>query len=65
MAVGQSHELPLHGGARGTQWHENGQKQLERHYKDGKQDGLETWWHENGQKSSLETHYKDGVEVEE
>jgi antitoxin component YwqK of YwqJK toxin-antitoxin module len=40
---------------------ENGQKNWERTYKDGKQHGLETWWHENenGQKWT-EGPYKDG-----
>jgi antitoxin component YwqK of YwqJK toxin-antitoxin module len=41
-----------------TYW-PNGQKRLEEHWKDDKQDGLETAWYENGQKSS-ERHYKNG-----
>ena len=44
--------------------HENGQKKLEMTYRDGKQEGLETWWHENGQKRS-EAIYKDGKKVSE
>ena len=39
--------------------YENGQKQLEANYKDGKRDGLQTNWHKNGQKKS-EANYKDG-----
>ena len=39
--------------------YENGQKQLEANYKDGKRDGLHTNWHKNGQKKS-EINYKDG-----
>ena len=39
--------------------HENGQKEKEATYKDGKQDGLATTWYENGQKWS-EATYKDG-----
>jgi len=44
-------------------WYNNGEKRYERTYKDGKQDGVETWWdkYENGQKNSEGT-YKDGVE---
>ncbi len=42
-------------------WHENGQKEGEINYKDGKQNGITTMWHENGRKS-LETNYKDGKE---
>ena len=41
--------------------HENGQKQLEVNFKDGKYDGLFTDWHENGQKMS-EGNFKDGKE---
>ena len=39
--------------------HENGQKEREATYKDGKQEGLATTWYENGQKWS-EATYKDG-----
>ena len=39
--------------------YENGQKEKEVTFKDGKSDGLLTWWHENGQKGK-EVTYKDG-----
>ena len=41
-----------------TLW-QNGQKQFERNYKDGKFDGLWTEWYWNGQKN-FERNYKDG-----
>ena len=41
-----------------TLW-QNGQKQFERNYKDGKQDGLQTRWYENGKKKG-EANAKDG-----
>ncbi|MEC8243480.1 MAG: toxin-antitoxin system YwqK family antitoxin [Verrucomicrobiota bacterium] len=41
-----------------TSWRENGQKEKEVNYKDGKQHGLETFWYENGQKKT-EGNYKD------
>jgi antitoxin component YwqK of YwqJK toxin-antitoxin module len=41
-----------------TYW-PNGQKKSERHYKNGKPDGLETRWWENGQKQ-YEGHWKNG-----
>ena len=34
----------------------------ELNFKDGKQDGLETWWDENGQKQEEGT-YKGGKEI--
>ena len=40
-------------------WHENGQKQSEGTYKNGKKDGKWTGWHENGQKE-LEGRFKAG-----
>ena len=40
-------------------WYENGQKEWEKTYKDGKKDGLWTRWYESGQKESERT-YKDG-----
>ena len=40
-------------------WYENGQKRQETHYKDGKQDGLQTYWGKDGDKWS-ETEYEDG-----
>ena len=40
-------------------WYQNGQKMYERHYKDGKRDGLQMKWYENGQKSYEYTR-KDG-----
>ena len=41
-----------------TLW-QNGQKQFERNYKDGKEDGLQTRWYENGKKKG-EANFKDG-----
>ena len=38
---------------------ENGKLRLERHYQDGKLEGLSTYFYENGIKM-LEVHYKDG-----
>mgnify|MGYP001345757765 CR=1 FL=1 len=43
----------------GFQEIDNGQKEAEENYKDGKRDGLWTEWYENGQKK-LEDNYKDG-----
>ena len=40
-------------------FHENGKKSLEKNYKDGKWDGLNTIWYSNGQKE-WEAHYKNG-----
>ena len=40
-------------------YYENGQKESEVHYKDGKGDGLCENWYEDGQKES-EGHFKDG-----
>ena len=42
-------------------WHENGQKEKEGTYKDGKKDGLWTEWNWDGWKLGEET-YKDGKE---
>jgi len=42
-----------------TEFHENGKKQSEGNFKDGKLDGLYTEWYENGQKKS-ERNFKDG-----
>ena len=33
------------------EWHENGQKNFEYPYKNGKKEGLHTVWHANGQKA--------------
>ena len=44
--------------------HENGQKQMEANYKDGKPIGLEVAWYENGQKER-EWIWKDGNIVED
>ncbi len=44
-----------------VKYYDNGQKKVEKHYKDGKLDGLWTHWYENGQKS-YEENYKDGGE---
>ena len=51
-----SEELP-----EGTviEYYENGQKESEGSYKDGKEDGLHKYWYENGQKSA-EENWKDG-----
>jgi len=39
--------------------YENGQKETEGTWEDGKEDGVFTKWYQNGQKKS-EKHYKDG-----
>ena len=44
-------------------FYENGQKEVETNFRDGKREGLETQWHENGQKG-IEKNYKDGKLVE-
>ena len=49
---------------KGETYYSSGQKMSEKTYKDGKEDGLETWWHDNGQKRS-EATYKDGELIEE
>ena len=46
-------------------WHENGQKDYECNWKNGKKDGLEQEWHENGQKwieRTWKTGKKNGLE---
>ena len=43
-----------------TQYYENGQKESEGNYKDGKEEGLHTTWYENGQKEA-EYNFKDGM----
>ena len=43
------------------EWYENGKLHYKVTYKDGKEDGLQTWWYENGQKE-LKGTYKDGEE---
>ena len=45
-----------------VQYWGNGKKWTEKHYKNGKQEGLWTAWHENGKKKQ-ETHYKNGKEI--
>ena len=50
-------ETPFTG--RAESFYENGQKELESNYKDGKPDGPWTWWYESGQKER-EGNYKDG-----
>jgi antitoxin component YwqK of YwqJK toxin-antitoxin module len=42
-----------------TSWYENGNKELETNYKDGKEAGLYTEWYADGRKKS-EGNYKDG-----
>ena len=44
--------------------YENGQKEAEANFKDGKPDGLQVAWHENGQKS-FEVIFISGEAVEE
>ena len=44
-----------------TDYHKNGQKFSEPHYKNGKKDGLSTVWYDDGQKR-IEGHYKNGLE---
>ena len=41
-----------------TQWYENGQKKLERIFKEGKLQGIMTYWYDNGQKKQ-ESNWKD------
>ena len=53
----QNEETPFTGRAR--IFNENGQKQVEGSFKDGKQDGLWIKYNENGQKKR-EANYKDG-----
>ena len=43
-----------------TQYYENGQKESEGNYKDGKEEGLHTIWHENGQRAK-ETNWNNGI----
>ena len=50
-------ETPFTG--RAESFYENGQKELESNYKDGKPDGLWTWLYGSGQKER-EGNYKDG-----
>ena len=38
-----------------TNWHANGQKEMEDTFKAGKQEGPQTWSHENGQKERAYT----------
>ena len=47
-----------------VQWHENGQKAIEKNFKNGKLDGLLVNWHENGQKA-YEANFKDGKRISE
>jgi MORN repeat variant len=44
-----------------SSWYENGQKETETPYKNGKPEGRWTGWYENGQKS-VERNFKDGKE---
>ena len=43
------------------EFYDNGKLKKETHYKNGKQDGLETTWYESGKKKS-EKHYEVGIE---
>jgi antitoxin component YwqK of YwqJK toxin-antitoxin module len=43
-----------------VKYYENRQKEEQRTYKDGKEDGLHTEWYENGQKM-VEITFKDGI----
>jgi len=45
-----------------TNWYQNGQKESEGVYKDGRKEGLWTLWDDNGKKNS-EVEYIDGEEV--
>ena len=45
-----------------VEYYDNGNKNWERHYKDGKRDGVATTWDEDGTKLS-EKHYKNGEPV--
>jgi antitoxin component YwqK of YwqJK toxin-antitoxin module len=47
-----------------TEWFEDGQKESEINYHDGKKNGLATEWYENGQKES-EINYEEGEKVSE
>jgi antitoxin component YwqK of YwqJK toxin-antitoxin module len=42
-----------------TRWHDNGRKEYEAVYVDGKLEGVETTWHKNGRKW-IEAHYVGG-----
>lgn len=42
---------------------ENGQKESEANYQDGKKDGLSTKWYENGKKFR-EANYKNGKKID-
>ena len=53
-------ETPFTGVA--VEKHENGQKKLERTFKDGKLEGLDATWHENGQKKVEATFKGDKLE---
>ena len=43
------------------EYYYSGNLRSETHYKNGKEEGLETWWYENGKKKSTK-HFKDGIE---
>jgi len=45
-----------------VKYYDNGQKWVERRFKNGDVDGLSTWWDVNGSKIN-EIEYKDGEEV--
>ena len=42
------------------EFYDNGQKEFEQYYKEGKEDGLSVWWYRNGQKQ-IEQNFKDGI----
>ena len=42
------------------EFYDNGQKEFEQYYKEGKRDGLSVWWWRNGQKQ-IEQNFKDGI----
>jgi len=46
-----------------TLWYQNGQKESEGNYRNGKPEGIHTSWYENGQKSG-EAIWKDGLPIE-
>ena len=57
--VNQRYGEPEYEEGLNTKWYDNGQKDTEETYKDGKKDGLTTSWRENGTKN-YEGTFKDG-----
>ena len=46
-----------------TKYYDNGQKESETNYKNGKEEGLRISWHSNGQKQ-YEGHFKNGKVID-